>query len=288
MPKIRSSVVQYFHRQLGNFTIKELSKETSTALAEYLLHWGIWHLLVLKRKKEAQYLLLNLDLLEKMLSNRVDWINIYRWWDSLGGEEAAMGYIAEVRESLLQLPDEKFLIQCSNVLTLAKDAFWIRLGKEIGELLFQVHGESSSPIWLKILGSLSVIYWDMGEDDKAENMMLAALKSQLLHGKHHVAVMSLHNDLGCLYRHSKQYMKSEKHLKLALKYRILKLGENHPETLRSMNDYGYLLQSTKQYKKADSFYKRALNGREKILGFKHPDTAVSLEIWQLFLWTWRS
>ena len=39
MPKIRSSVVQYFHRQLGNFTIKELSKETSTALAEYLLHW---------------------------------------------------------------------------------------------------------------------------------------------------------------------------------------------------------------------------------------------------------
>ena len=105
-------------------------------------------------------------------------------------------------------------------------------------------------------------------------------KSQLTR-KASCYVMSLHNDLGCLYRHSKQYMKAEKHLNLLLNTEIWTRRES-PETLRSMNDY-ISSQSTKQYKKADFSTKEHLTaGKDSI---QHPDTAISLGT-QLFLWTW--
>ncbi|MDG1326288.1 MAG: hypothetical protein P8P49_11025, partial [Opitutales bacterium] len=126
--------------ELARSAIAELSlnKSCPSELRNYTVRCGIRHLLDLNFTKEASALLLDLDHLIEMNKLGIEWPEISGYWDRIGGEEAARGYLSSIQPSekgeLTEEDWEKFDFVCF----LAQKAGWNSLALSLTQATLSV------------------------------------------------------------------------------------------------------------------------------------------------------
>ena len=94
-------------------------------LSNYLLRCGVRHLLDADRKEAAEIKLLDLDYLDKIQQQGLQWYEIYGYWEQLGGAKGANQYIAKVKRIVDLGTDTLLLEKVDRLVNLANKSMWL-------------------------------------------------------------------------------------------------------------------------------------------------------------------
>jgi len=109
--------------------------------------------------------------------------------------------------------------------------------------------------------NLASIYHQLGEDNKA----IEILNKSLVNNKHSLKGAKNYNNLGLIYKSSKEYKNALYWLNKSLNIRIDILGEFNIETARSYNNVGLIYRLIGNYEKAFIYFNKSLNIKDKLL-----------------------
>ena len=126
--------------------------------------------------------------------------------------------------------------------------------------------------------SMGIVYWELGEFDKAAEMHRQALTMQRkLVGYEHPSVATSLHHLARALREQGKRVESEATFRESLTMRKKLLGGDHAEVARSMNDLASLLSGELKDGEPETLLREALAIRRRLYGREHPDVARSLD-----------
>jgi len=96
-------------------------------------------------------------------------------------------------------------------------------------------------------------------------------------GPEHSETADALNNLGLLFKKTRDYAKAEPLYREALQIRHKVLGSEHLDTATSLNNLGLLYKDMGEYAKAEPLLQEALRIYQQVLGKDHPSTAMSLD-----------
>ena len=114
--------------------------------------------------------------------------------------------------------------------------------------------------------NLALLYYDKGENDRAEPLYRRALNvlEKTLGPEHPEIAKALHN-LGILYRAKKDYVHAESSFQRALTIREKKFGPEHPDVAQSLYDLAFLYYAEDDNERALEFLTRGNEVQERSL-----------------------
>lgn len=125
--------------------------------------------------------------------------------------------------------------------------------------------------------NLGLLYWQMGDYDKAEAVYqhAFAISLEVLGGKN-LSAAAGYNNLGALYQAKGDYGKAAPFMLKALVIYQELHGEKHSDTASAYGNLGMLYRKTGDYPKSEQFMRKALDICQEVLGDKDPATAGAL------------
>ena len=248
-------------------------------IKNYFLRCGVRHLLQVGRKDDAENLLLDLDYLELMFAQGIDWAEVYRHWQKLGGEKRAMGYVGAIETALSGEVTEAKIKQCNSVVAFASKAIWLELGTSTGQIVLQSSEEalgSEHPEVARSYTNQGITYSVKGDQDKAIGCHEKALGIRLKSlGAEHPDVASSYSGLGWAYSGKGNYDKAIEYYEKAQGIFLKSLGSEHLYVASSSIRIGVAYSFTGEDDKTIEYYEKALGIFLKSLGSEHPDVANS-------------
>lgn len=121
------------------------------------------------------------------------------------------------------------------------------------------------------------VYMNIGEYDKAENLLQRAFRLRQNHFSepHNDIAESLHN-LGILYWNNGYYKEAEEYLRDALKMERELFGDSHESIANTMTSLAIVLKELREFEEAEPLYRQALAMNREIYGDEHESVAYDL------------
>jgi serine/threonine protein kinase/tetratricopeptide (TPR) repeat protein len=133
-------------------------------------------------------------------------------------------------------------------------------------------------IQAELRNSIGMVYWELGEYDKAAAMQREALAIQrMLFGNEHASVAASLLNLALALRNQEKPAESEATFRESLAMSRKLLGNEHPAVARVLNDLGSLLTGELKDDEPETLMREALAIRRKVYGNEHGDVGVSLD-----------
>ena len=278
MPRLRQTTTAALHEPLCAATL-EWVPGTDDALAHYMVRYGVWHLLALDRKDDAEARMLDLFYMAALADAFETVVTPLGYWRVVGLERARVGFEA-LGNGLTESGDESemrvdavstmgsFLLGGSLYSACLPFRAWVfnvqlkRLGDE-------------HPKTLKSQNQLADSYLRSGQIKHAERLLVEALKiGQRTLGNEHPYTLTTANGLGELYNNSGRGEAAAPIFLQTLTTRERVLGQNHPATAESMINYAPCL----PYAEAETLYLRAIEILENELGRQHTHTRIAVQL----------
>jgi tetratricopeptide (TPR) repeat protein len=119
--------------------------------------------------------------------------------------------------------------------------------------------------------------WRSGENQKADSLLLLALKaSKKVHGSDDVVTSSVMNDIGLFYMTQARYKEARDYYNRSLKIKKAVYGDKgHPNYSATLMNLAVLEETLGNLKVAESLFLRAMHMDIKISGENHPNVAMS-------------
>jgi len=134
-----------------------------------------------------------------------------------------------------------------------------------------------NPRTLTSMNNLAVVYWTLGQFEKAVEMGEKVLSTrQTIFGRDHPATLTSMNNLAAVYLGLGRLKEAKELTEAALEGCQTTLGKEHPNTLRSMGNLAQKYREDGQVEKAAELHKKVLGARERTLGLEHPVTLVTM------------
>lgn len=112
--------------------------------------------------------------------------------------------------------------------------------------------------------NLAFLYEAEGDYDKAESLLLRALKiAHDILGKDDTETAAICNNLGTLYQKTKHFERAKEMHRMALDARESRLGENHPDTGQSHANLAVALAETGDHAEAREHFEQAILAFER-------------------------
>jgi tetratricopeptide (TPR) repeat protein len=125
--------------------------------------------------------------------------------------------------------------------------------------------------------TLGQTYYELGQYDKAEPLLLDALETQeKILGNAHPDVFETLTHLGWLWRKTDRLEEASPVLQKALDVALSVYGEEHPKVATALASLGLLEDSRGDYVEAERLDREALAMRLKLLGEEHHDVAQNM------------
>jgi CHAT domain-containing protein/Tfp pilus assembly protein PilF len=142
---------------------------------------------------------------------------------------------------------------------------------------YQKSGNTESVDYANLLNNLGLVYYDVGDYEKAEPLLISALKIKKKKlGNKHLEYANTMNNLALLYLEVGKYDAAEPLLLSALKINEKNLGKKHPNYANSVNSLAMLYHNKGLCSKAEQLYLEALEIRKEILSEDSKEYALSL------------
>ena len=300
---LRDHILQSAHMTHGVSTSNQAFGDLAgldnppSEIRTYLIRCGVRHLLESGRDEAAESKLLDLDHLYGMHQQGIQWYEIYRYWEQLGGAKRAIQYVDLVLElidwptddlevpdgeeesdlDLYQSTDSSLLEKLDFLLFLALEAKWIECSTDLSFILLQSRletlGEDHPDIaaYYALQGHAFVqnSQW-FDAIDSYQKALAIGLKT---HGENHPDIAAYYSGIGDAELQSGHANLAMESYDKSLTIRAETLGMDHPDVATSFNDLG------SAYFSAGlgglEFYLRSLAIRLKTLGEDHLDVATS-------------
>lgn len=187
--------------------------------------------------------------------------------------ERGMELIVSAAESNLPEAMEKLFWIFSQEVKYAEAVKW---GQRLAGYCLQQYGEEH-PNTRTTLSNLAVAYYNLGEDQKALELMekVYALNCKVL-GEAHPETLSSLNNLAATYRDLGDYQKALELLEKTYTRRCRVLGEVCPDTLITLNNLAMTYCNLGDYQKALALQEKGYALQCSALGQEHPDTLITL------------
>jgi tetratricopeptide (TPR) repeat protein len=124
--------------------------------------------------------------------------------------------------------------------------------------------------------TISEIYWQLGENEKAEALgRLALATAKRVWGKDHVNVACSLDYLGNILISAGKPAEAETLARDSLAIKTKLFGHEHPDVASSLYALGLVLQGQDKLAEAESMFRQAVDMNQKLLGSNHTHVAVS-------------
>jgi CHAT domain-containing protein/Tfp pilus assembly protein PilF len=119
------------------------------------------------------------------------------------------------------------------------------------------------PATAKCANDLAMLYWKLGQYDKAESLFQRSLQIiEDRQGNDHPDVAIPLNNLAMVYQSQGQYDKAEPLYRRSLRIMEAGRGKDHPDVATSLNNLAHLYWDMGRYDQAEPLYRRSLQIRE--------------------------
>jgi tetratricopeptide (TPR) repeat protein len=203
-------------------------------LKNYLIRCGVRHLLEANREEEAEKLLLDLDHLHDMSEQGIEWPELYRYWEQLGGEERAMHYVEVVKGAATNELAEDKVENLQLALELLVNGNWLNAAFGVGQAVLdwalQKFGDNHLTTAC-IYDQLGDVRRLKGEQGALEDYEHALFIRRKLLGRDSLEVAQSLSKLSKMA--SSEIMAIELEKK-ALEIKSKRLGEDHPEIMNNL------------------------------------------------------
>jgi tetratricopeptide (TPR) repeat protein len=144
-----------------------------------------------------------------------------------------------------------------------------------GALAHHLEAESLDPMNTLYQNGIGLVYYTLGEYNKAKDFFEKALTGDLkTYSKEHPSVAIDWNNLGMTYLHLGQYQKAVEYLEKALASNLRTYSKEHPSVAIDWNNLGTTHLYLGQHHKAIEYLEKALASDMKIYGKQHPRVAT--------------
>ena len=282
MPYLRKKSMSSIHQRFESLTEGWNYDQRQTPLSDYLLKFGVLHMMMLDHHLQAAERLGDILFSGAYLDwcyqrKQDDFAPLMLIWRALGIEQSKYFYVKAMRKLHIQNPAHFSIVR--QVVEFVRDAYGKSIAVEVATLSKEAHQKHLDKESYDLSESYRQLALSLKSNGSAEEglpFMREALDIQrrLLSIENPSLYVSV-NSLASMLNTLKKYEESEALFVEAMENRTRLLGEEHPKTLISIASYAFLLNKTKQYKKAHDYQKKVYQLRRKILGFKHTKTLIS-------------
>ena len=98
MARVRTNFLADKHRLFGDLTVKFEPSHSLTALQNYLVRWGVWHLIQQNREREARTKLLNILFFAQMLQTEASSTRAMKVYIKLGTQKCRKQYSRKLQK----------------------------------------------------------------------------------------------------------------------------------------------------------------------------------------------
>lgn len=155
------------------------------------------------------------------------------------------------------------------------ETLWLEALKELEADPKPSH--DSQMLLAAVLGNLGGLYYQKGDDEKAESFWSRALtmRQQVFAPEHPEVAVAL-NRLADVYYRKGETAKAEEHYAQGLAILKKAVGEEGPNVSYSLNGLAKTAQKKRDYAKAATLFQEALKQRRKLTGDHHPEVSETL------------
>ncbi|KAJ7716785.1 hypothetical protein B0H16DRAFT_1701222 [Mycena metata] len=132
------------------------------------------------------------------------------------------------------------------------------------------------PDTLVAMGNLALIYSELGEFQKAKELLVLEKYTKLL-GEDHPETLIAMGNLASIYSKLGEFQKAEGLEVLVLEQCTKVLGEDHPRTLLTMGNLASTYSDLGEFQKAEKLQVLVLEKCTKLLGEDHPSTLLAMD-----------
>ena len=280
MARVRTNFLADKHRLFGDLTVKFEPSHSLTALQNYLVRWGVWHLIQQNREREARTKLLNILFFAQMLQTEASSTRAMKVYIKLGTKKCRKQYSRKLQKYKNADPNLLELNALSECARFFGFAGWYECSALAQRISLEKRKKGKKQDLKEIAtecNNLAITLRNQGHYEEAINLhkeCISICKRKTGKDSEETAnaLRSYGFSLYSFSMHDQALVQAEK----AYSFFMERTGKDSVETAECLELIGLIKSDTNKLEEAIYDLKKAIKIQEKILGTDHPHMATLL------------